>query len=161
MKIGTFRILVSTNARWFQGRRREKSAALANAESVLGVKFPDSLKWLLRDWGYSAASGIPSLASAVEATLRCRSALGLPRRYVVLEDRNDAGVVILDTAAHPDPESCPVYRVGTHNLGRLAANQRMDADCDWFAGFGEWVESELNRVKAETLGHGPGISPRD
>lgn len=149
MTFAEFQIFVASNAEWFRGTGRESAAALASAESALSVQLPESLKWLLRDHGYSAACGVPSLQGAVEATLRCRAVLGLPRRYVVLEDRNDAGVVFLDTGAHSDPESCPVYWVGSHNLGRLAMNEAMDSDCDLFASFREWVASELDRAKEE------------
>jgi hypothetical protein len=149
MKLAEFRTFVAEHAQWFRGVVRETPASLADAEKRMAVDLPDSLKWLLSTWGYSESCGLPSLEDAVEATLRCRAKIGLPNRYVILEDRNDAGVVFLDVGASSDREACPIHWVGSHNFPRLAENTPMDADCDSFAGFTEWVASELRRVQEE------------
>jgi hypothetical protein len=150
MNLAEFRTFITEHAQWFRGGPRETPASLADAEARMAVELPESLKWLLSTWGYSESCGLPSLDGAVEATLRCRAKIGLPNRYVILDDRNDAGVVFLDVGASSDREACPIYWVGSHNFGRLADNTPMDSDCDSFAGFSEWVASELRRVREET-----------
>jgi len=150
VKLTEFHDFVAQHSAWFRGSQRETPASLADAEKTMAVELPDSLKWLLSTWGYSEACGLPSLADTVSATLRCRAKLGLPSRYVILEDRNDAGVVFLDLGASQDRETCPVYWVGTHNFQRLAENTPMDSDCDTFEGFSNWVASELNRLQEES-----------
>jgi hypothetical protein len=149
MKLAEFHTFVAEHAEWFRGGPRETPASLADAEKEMAVDLPDSLKWLLSTWGYSESCGLPSLQDAVEATLRCRARIGLPDRYVILDDRSDAGVVFLDVGASSDREACPIYWVGSHNVSRLAQNTPMDSDCDSFAGFSEWVASELRRVRDE------------
>ena len=83
----------------------------------------------------------------IETTLRCRTNMGLPARFLVLDDRGDAGVVLLDTGVGSDCEEWPVYWMGTHNVYRLAEGEALDSDCDSYAGYGEWVTGELEREK--------------
>ena len=143
MTLDAFREMVGANAPWFDGVHPEPASALDAAERMLGVELPPSLRWLLGSRGYSAACGVDSLDEAVASTLRCRSALGLPARYVVLIDWGDAGCVVLEAHAGADPDVWPVYWMGGHNLFRLAAGRPAGGDCDRYEGFGEWVRARL------------------
>lgn len=134
--------LVSSNARWFAGVHRETGESLLAAEGTLGVTLPLALKWLLSMHGYSDACGIPSLAESVEKTLRCRNSTGLPHRYVVLDDRGDAGAVLLDT----ESTTGRVIWIGTHAFSTLADSEPTD-DIDEFADYGSWVAHCLEDAK--------------
>jgi hypothetical protein len=143
MTLDALRKMVEANGTRFRGVHPESAASLDMAERALGVNLPSSLHWLLKSWGYSAACGVDSLDEAVTATLRCRSAFGLPARYVVLNDWGDAGVVVLEGLPDIDPENWPVYWMGGHNLHRLAAGEPADDDYDRYDGFGSWVTARL------------------
>jgi len=149
MDFDAFRAFVTANADHFRGVHPETPGSLMAVEHRLGVRLPGSLKWLLQTWGYSTPCGIGSLAEAVETTERARQVLKLPERYIVLNDWNDAGVVFLDSGGALDSESWPVYWSSAHNLGRVAAGEKMDADCNNFAGFAEWVKSRLAEMLDE------------
>jgi SMI1-KNR4 cell-wall len=129
-----FQTYVRENATAFAGVHRENSESLAVAERTLGVALPPSLKWLLCEYGYSAGSGIYSLEESVESTLRCRQTIGLPRRYVILEDRGDAGVVLLDS-------NSPAGRViwlASHAVSTLAIAEPI-VDIDEFPNYATWA----------------------
>jgi SMI1-KNR4 cell-wall len=134
--------LVAANAEWFLGVRHESAASLDEAERLLGVPLPISLRWLLSKYGYSSACGVASLAMTVEETLRCREAIGLPPRYVLLEDRGDSGVVLLDAAS----ASGRVVWVGAHEVGRLTDGEAAE-DADEFPDFESWVRHCLEDAK--------------
>jgi hypothetical protein len=143
MTLDAFRALVEANTSWFSGFHPEPASALDAAERALGIRLPPSLRWLLESRDYSAACGIDSLDEAVASTLRCRSVLGLPAQFVVLNDLEDAGLVVLDAATGTDPENWPVYWIGAHNLHRLAAGESVDRDSERYDGFGEWAQARL------------------
>ena len=93
------RTLVAENAAWFRGVAPETASAVAEAERRLGVSLPAPLKWLPCEHGYSPACGVTNLGEAVEMTLACRESIGLSHRFVILEDKGDAGVVLLDAGS--------------------------------------------------------------
>ena len=105
MTLTEFQSWVEQNAKWFQGVHPETNASIAQAEQQLGHSLPPSLAWLLTKWGYSTACGVDSLADTVATTLRVRKSLGLPERYIVLNDWQDAGIVILDAAMPKEKEN--------------------------------------------------------
>jgi hypothetical protein len=142
MEFSSFQSFVRANAEWFRGVNPEPHASLDRAESQLGCPLPDSLKWLLAEFGYSGACGISSLDDAVTATLRCRTAIPLPQPYVILNDWGDAGVVYLDS------RSGAVVWTQAHELPRLAAGQAL-RDADTFEDFPAWVVSRLEVERAE------------
>ena len=129
-----FRSLVAANPNWFDGVHPETPDSLAEAERHLGISLPPSLKWLLSEHGYSAACGVPNLAESVDVTARCRLSVGLPGRFVVLDDRGDAGVVLLDASS---PAGRVIW-VGTHDLVKLAAGEAI-VDIDEFDSYADWV----------------------
>ncbi|MEM6821915.1 MAG: SMI1/KNR4 family protein [Verrucomicrobiota bacterium] len=103
----TLREFVDENNIWFRGRYPETDASLDRAEASLGLKLPSELRWILRDYGYWHATGIESLEVSVQTTLDARKAVNLPDNLVILYDRGDAGVSILDTT----PDESGNYRV--------------------------------------------------
>lgn len=142
MELLAFQSLVRANAEWFRGVNPESHPSLDRVESQLGCPLPDSLKWLLTEYGYSGACGISSLELAVTATLRCRITIPLRQPYVILNDWGDAGVVCLDS------RSGPVIWTQAHDLPRLAAGLAL-RDADIFEDFPTWVVSRLEVEKME------------
>lgn len=136
--------LVAENAAWFRGVTPETAETVAEAERRLGVRLPLTLKWLITEHGYSTACGVANLGEAVEMTLACRRSIGLPRRYVILEDKGDAGVVLLDA----ESEGGRVLWIGAHEVGRLAAGEAAD-DVDEYPEFSAWVLRCLEDAKEE------------
>jgi hypothetical protein len=137
--------LVAENSIWFRGVASETSDTIAEAEGRLGVCLPQSLKWLLTEHGYSSACGVASLGEAVAMTLACRRSIGLSPRYMILEDKGDAGVVLLDT----ESEGGRVLWIGSHEIRRLSAGERVN-DFDEYAEFAAWVLRCLEEAKEES-----------
>lgn len=144
-----FKSLVAANTRWFYGVAPETPEALRAAELQLGCQLPPSLKWLLSEYGYSGCSGIPSLWDAVELTTRCRKSLGLPGRYVLLDDRGDGGVVCLDTESKDEDGECRLFWAAAHNVRRLSSVEPLDADIYEYKNYPEWCAATLDELKAE------------
>jgi hypothetical protein len=135
MDLPAFQSFVREHAELFAGIHPELPAALDAAELTLGFSLPDTLRWLLREWGYSEVCGIDGLEGAVADTLACRQDIRLPHRYFVLNDWNDGGVVYLDSVTglvrHTDG-------VELHDL--CAGITPMDGG-DTYANFAAWVVS--------------------
>ncbi|HKY22534.1 MAG TPA: SMI1/KNR4 family protein [Vicinamibacterales bacterium] len=142
MTFEEFKAFVGRHAHLFGGAPREVEGSIEQAEARLGFRLPETLRWLLREHGYAEAAGVDSLAMSVEATLRCRRALSLPNKYIVLNDWGDVGVVVMD-ASGDDPESWPVYWSGSHNVNRLAEGEPLDNDCDAYPGYVAWALSRI------------------
>src|SRR5690349_4555030 len=92
-----FRSMVVQNSRWFEGVSPETADSIRKAEQQLGCALPSSMKWLLSMWGYSSACGIASLDDTVADTLNARRTLGLEERYIILNNWQDGGYVVMDT----------------------------------------------------------------
>jgi hypothetical protein len=88
---------VLANEKWFRGRFPESEESLARAEQLLGVTFPQDLKWVLKTYGYWHATGVCSLEDTIEKTQAARIHLELPHPWIVLYDHDDAGVFLLNT----------------------------------------------------------------
>jgi hypothetical protein len=142
MELPAFQSFIKENAAWFGGVRPESHASLERAETQLGCRLPASLKWLLAEWGYSGACGVSSLADAVNATLRCRGAFGLPEHFVILNDWGDVGVVYLDSR---NGSVTWTNATGVQGL----AEGLMPSDADAFVDFPAWVASRLETEKEE------------
>ena len=137
--------LVAENTAWFCGVAPETAQTIAEAERRLGVRLPPSLKWLITEHGYSSACGVANLGEAVEMTLACRRSIGLPPQYVLLEDKGDAGVVLLDT----ESEGGRVLWISAHEIRRLAGGEDLD-DLDEYPEFTGWVLRCLEDAKEES-----------
>lgn len=118
-----------------QGTRMETEATLQNVESHLRVTLPNDVKWFLQSCGYGPANAILNIVSSLSATERFRCAVGLPERYVVLDDRNDAGAVLLDTAS---PNGTVLW-VDTHALPKIGNSPLSPSEADQFDSFASWV----------------------
>jgi hypothetical protein len=70
----------------------------------------------LREFGYWHATGIASLDESVKNTLAARERAGLPDRYLVLYDHQDAGVVLIDTELDVVEVGPPVYHLGWEEI---------------------------------------------
>lgn len=82
------------------------------AQELLGVSFPESYKWFLRNYGHGGIGGLEILGIArvemptcAEETLRFRK-LGLPNNYVVIENC-DEWIFCIDTSNIKEGR-CPV-----------------------------------------------------
>lgn len=111
-----FEQFVEANARWFRGHLPESESSLDAAEQSLGVAIPQQIRWLLRDFGYWHATGISSLGEMISSTHTAREHLKLPARFLVLEDNQDGGVILLDTIADPTTGQCKVYDSGWESV---------------------------------------------
>ncbi|MFB0844492.1 SMI1/KNR4 family protein [Paenibacillus oleatilyticus] len=87
-------------------------AKIINIEDRLNVKFPDSYKWFLREYGTGGVIGVEifggglrDIPTCVRETVDWRG-YGLPEEFVVIENFG-AGVYCLDTSRIENGE-CPV-----------------------------------------------------
>jgi hypothetical protein len=139
MTTDEFRAFVRANEEWFRGRLPETEESLSSVESSLGVRLPQSMRWLLKEYGYWHATGISNLADSVKDTLAARTHYGLPHGFVVLENLQDAGLILIDTADETSPGEPAFYWVGAEDLAaepRLDGNQR-------FPSYGEYAADRL------------------
>jgi hypothetical protein len=143
MTIHQFQEYVAANIEWFRGRLPESDASLQEVEEALGVQLPRSLKWLLQEHGYWHGTAVSNLRDTVAGTLRCRRHLALPNRFVVLEDLQDSGAILIDTGEAASSGESPLYWVGMEDVGnppRLEGNTRYDS-------FGDYVKDRLPSVQ--------------
>lgn len=150
-----FKAFVRTNEEWFRGRLPETEDSLSSAELTLGVRLPESIRWLLQEYGYWHATGISDLADTVKDTLAARTHHSLSRRFIVLENRQDAGLILVDTGDETSPGEPPLYWVGMEDLAaepRLTGNQR-------FPSYGEYaadrLESERDFLEEKDVPYDP------
>jgi hypothetical protein len=144
MDLLTFQSFVRERPELFDGVHPESTVSLDAAELRLGVPLPAGLRWLLGEWGYSDCCGVGSLDEAVDTTLTCREKIGLPRRYFVLNDWGDAGIVYLDTQtgrvrAWADPSE----------LHELAAGLKSNESAETFDDYPAWVAYLVERHDAD------------
>ena len=117
------------------GVKRETEASLQQIEHSLGVTLPEDVRWFLISCGYGPANAIPNIARSVSDTERFRRAVGIPKEYVVLEDRNDSGAVLLDTNS---PLGAVLW-VDTHALVKVGRQALAPNECEHFPNFASWV----------------------
>lgn len=141
MDFDAFQKFVANNIDWFRGRHPETPESIAQYEAKLGRSFPRSIKWLLTTHGYWHATGIPGLEGSVELTLKCRESIALPDRYIILDDRGDAGVVVLDTAITDSHGEMHIHYVDIWALYNLDGGElRPDIV---YESYGDYVVDEL------------------
>ena len=151
MTLQEFQAFAADNREWLDGGNPETEESLAAAEDSLGCRLPPTLRWLLKEYGYSDSCGVDSLAGTLEGTLRCRDSIGLLRRDIILNDWNDAGVVFFDTARKAPNGEFPITWTAAHNLNRLAAGDAADGDADVFEDYPLWVRDRLDTFKDEAV----------
>ncbi len=143
MTIDQFQDFVAANIDWFHGRLPETDSSLQQAEKVLGVKLPRTLKWLLTQHGYWHGTGVSNLNDTINDTLDARRLVALPNHFVVLENFQDAGVILIDTSEVTPNGEAPLYWVGLEDVGnlpRLETNSRYDS-------FGDYVKDRLKSAQ--------------
>ena len=134
MSIDRLKELVSQNRVWFEGTAHESESELAGYETTLGTPLPESIRWILSNHGYSHPCGVPSLNEAVRATLLCRDQLSLPVHYLILEDRGDAGIIVMNL------DSGVVLWLGSYQVADLAIGEPVLESEYVFPDFAAWVE---------------------
>lgn len=98
-------------------REATRSAeSLAQAELALGVSLPQSLRWILAHHGYWHGTAVSSLQEAIANTLLAREHHHLPLHYVVLNNYEDGGLILIDTASESTPGESPLYWIGMEDL---------------------------------------------
>lgn len=88
MNFKDFQNFVLDNEIWFRGSTAETEETLSHAEEEMGLKFPNSIRWLLTNYGYWKATGLNSLPNIIHSTLARRPAL--PKQYIVLSNPSAA-----------------------------------------------------------------------
>ena len=149
MTLAQFQAFVQQNIRWFDGVAPETQESLRSAEHHLGYLLPPSLKWLLSEWGYSEACGIGSLEEAVARTLELRKTIGLPVRYLILNDWGDAGLVYLDAKVIDTNDEYPLYWANGYDVECLAVGKSLSADVDVFEDYPAWTKGQLQIAQDE------------
>jgi hypothetical protein len=133
--MNTIAALLEEHKSLLQGSKVETEEALQSVEARLSVTLPHDIKWFLLSCGYGPVNAIPNITSSVSDTERFRCAVGLPEQYVVLDDRNDAGAVLLDTAS---PHATILW-VNMHALHKVGKGTLSPSEADKFDTFTEWV----------------------
>lgn len=118
------------------GHRKESEESLAWVEAELQVSLPEEFKWFLQVCGYGECQAVSNLAASVPDTKRFREAVGMPKRYVVLDDRNDSGAVLLDA----ESQAGAVVWVDAHALPKIEKGALAVAEHDYFPDFASWVK---------------------
>ncbi|HQS75566.1 MAG TPA: SMI1/KNR4 family protein [Gallionellaceae bacterium] len=128
------------------GTKQESDTSLQRVESSLDVTLPQDVKWFLTICGYGPTNAIPNINMSVPYTERFRSAVNLPHNYIVIDDRNDGGAVILDTNSHFGA----VLWVDTHVLHKLGNEPLSATEADVFPSFVSWVMYCIEDVADES-----------
>lgn len=110
-----------------------ETLALLEKELVVVLPTPVRLFWLTCGSGLSNAA--PSARMSIEATGRFRGAVQLPTKYLVLDERGDAGAVLLDTQS----AAGEVLWVSTYALEKVGRPELAAAEYDSYASFFQWV----------------------
>jgi hypothetical protein len=135
-----FEEFVQLNSNLFQGVHPHTLSELGEFERVLEHPLPSSMKWLLSVHGYSECCGVGNLHEAVQQTLSCRHSINLPRKWLLLNDWGDGGVVLVDLI---DGRVC---WCDSHDINRLATGEQADISANWFDGYPEWVVDRVENV---------------
>jgi hypothetical protein len=146
MKLDQFKILVGNNSGFYLGSAPESIASVTTAEEKLGCQLPHSMTWLLCEHGYSDACGVSSLQDCVNDALRCRDTISLPYGIVILNDRGDAGVALLDARSLDSNGECPVIWTDTEAVHALSKTGEFGRGAIVFPGFTEWSKYRLDEL---------------
>jgi hypothetical protein len=117
MEFSEFQKFVESHVEWFRGRLPETIESICEFETSLEAKLPESLKWLLITYGYWHGTAVSNLADSVRDTLDARQKCSLPKHFIVLEDWQDGGVLLIDTGKITSAGEPPLYWIGMEDLG--------------------------------------------
>lgn len=132
----SIRDLADKHPALLRGDRKETEDRLSAVEKALHVYLPPDVRWLLLECGYGAVHAVSNIQESVDDTLRFRASAGLDPRYVVLDDKGDAGVVLLDTSN----ESGPVVWADWRSAGLVHSGSGVS---ELFDSFSAWVEDRI------------------
>jgi len=145
MTTAEFQDFVRAREEWFRGRFPESEETLRHVEEQLGVRLPESIRWLLTEYGYWHGTGISNLEDSLAETRLAREHLGLPTHLIVLENHHDGGLILIDTGEQTSPGENPVYDwVGAEDLG---PNPELPPSAR-FTSFGAYVAYRLPAEQA-------------
>ena len=82
MALNAFKEFVETHEELFRGYSKESLTNIEQAETELQVSLPESMTWLLTNYGYWKGTGLPSLQWIVGTTKRMRTKLA--NEHIVL-----------------------------------------------------------------------------
>ncbi|MGF1770644.1 SMI1/KNR4 family protein [Enterovibrio makurazakiensis] len=143
----SLREVVESNRPYFEGDTFETEQSLSKVEVTLGVNLPEELKWLLINFGYGECLVLPSLEDSVSDTIRFRNYAELPSRFLVLEDLNDSGVIVLNTTT----DNGEVTWLASHEVSKLADTHPLNlSDADYYPSLSEWLTFKLEEEIEES-----------
>ena len=147
MTLSQFQAFVASNAEWFEGDPKETPESIAEAEEQLGCRLPESVRWMLCSWGYSASSGIYSLKDLVDRTLAYRTLAfrekwKLPPNIIVVHEQ-DVSCVWMDAGAIDVNGEYKIFWGDTEDFIVLMQDGVVSPDVDVFEDFPAWVVHEL------------------
>jgi hypothetical protein len=134
--------LVEKSSFLFSDAAREDETILRQLEESLSVPLPEDIRWFWLSCGSGDSAAAPSALSCITDTLRYRAAVSLPSRFVVLDDRNDAGTVLLDTSSLEGA----VMWVDSHAIDKIALGTLSRGEHDFFPRFSDWVAFCIEQV---------------
>jgi len=144
MNIEELKIFAHKNAGWFSSEIKESEEDINSFEKELGFEFSMELKWLLTYFGYSGACGIESLRSAVQKTLQLRDSINLQKDVFILNDWNDAGIVLMIAG------KTEVIWCGTEDVYNYVQTRSFPNTVDIFANYSAWVKHCLEQEIEES-----------
>jgi len=136
MTLAEFQAFVHQYSAQFAGVNPIPEVEFDRLEETLGHQLPESLRWLLGEYGYSQQCGIENLDEAVEQTIKWRKSHSLPGHWLILNDWGDGGIVALNLSTGQ------VCWCDSYDAGRLLTDSPVP-NADWFDGYPEWVASRL------------------
>jgi len=146
LDIENFKEFVEVHRKAFTGCCHEHPDALASYEKNLMWELPESLKWLLKNYGYSDFCGVENLGESVEHTMRLRRDIDLPKRILLLSDWGDAGVVMM--VKSPENLEPKVIWTDVAGLYNVMWNSP-PGDADVFENFASWVVYRYETLRDE------------
>ena len=136
------RQLIEESSPLFSGSVREDEATLLQLEGELGVALPSDVRWFWLSCGSGFTDAAPSARASISDTLRYRLAVNLPLNYVVLDDRHDAGTVLLDTHS---PNGAVIW-VDSHAVEKIGLGSLLPTEHDLYPTFTDWVGFCIEQV---------------
>lgn len=133
--------LVKEHHEVFVGAVRSTPGMVRGVEESLNVELPSDVIWFLTSCGAASTDAVSNERAVVANTLRYRNAVGLPNHFVVLDDRNDAGTVFLDTG------SGAVAWVDAHAVSAFARGVIQAAEYDAYPNFSAWVADCISEIE--------------
>lgn len=139
----TISLLVEENPAIFSSAIRADMQSIRNLERVLEVELPQDIVPFVTVFGSGDSGAVPNINAVITDTIRYREAIGLPSHYVVLDDRNDAGTVFLNTESRQGE----VAWVDSHAVFSFAQGTIQPDSFDAYSSFYEWVRDCIDLVK--------------